>query len=276
MIKNRANFLQNCMNKQIILSALLVMALFLMPGTSRARLYNVNTGRFQTMDTYEGSQEDPLSLHKYLYCHDNPVNGTDPSGQQDTMIELAVDEGFNALAQMPNLVSVGEVITPLSLGFWVVTKKDVNLSTTETINGVSPHGFMVVYHPGPIPNGTLIMYQTITPPSGAVDAYPHVDNTPPPHQAPTTGCRLPPPMTPLGDVPNSYIDTPSWGNGSALLPGTYEITAVAVSRLNCQDKILGRHYFEWDNRNRTISNESDNNNQQWLDSMGHWYKVPGD
>jgi hypothetical protein len=32
------------------------------------------------MDTYEGEQEHPLSLHKYVYCQDNPVDNTDPSG----------------------------------------------------------------------------------------------------------------------------------------------------------------------------------------------------
>jgi hypothetical protein len=32
------------------------------------------------MDTYEGNNEDPLSLHKYLYCEANPVNMVDPSG----------------------------------------------------------------------------------------------------------------------------------------------------------------------------------------------------
>jgi len=32
------------------------------------------------MDTYEGDNEDPSSLHKYLYCQANPVNMTDPSG----------------------------------------------------------------------------------------------------------------------------------------------------------------------------------------------------
>lgn len=32
------------------------------------------------MDSFEGSQSDPLSLHKYLYAHNNPVMMTDPSG----------------------------------------------------------------------------------------------------------------------------------------------------------------------------------------------------
>jgi len=33
-----------------------------------------------TMDTDEGDQTDPLSLHRYLYCEANPINMTDPSG----------------------------------------------------------------------------------------------------------------------------------------------------------------------------------------------------
>jgi len=32
------------------------------------------------MDSYEGSQSDPLSLHKYLYAHADPINRIDPSG----------------------------------------------------------------------------------------------------------------------------------------------------------------------------------------------------
>ena len=33
-----------------------------------------------TMDTWPGSIFEPASLHKYLYCEGNPVNGWDPSG----------------------------------------------------------------------------------------------------------------------------------------------------------------------------------------------------
>jgi len=47
----------------------------------RARWYDQNTGRFNRMDPYAGNNQDPQSLHKYLYCHANPVNGIDPSGQ---------------------------------------------------------------------------------------------------------------------------------------------------------------------------------------------------
>ncbi len=50
----------------------------------RARSYNPNTGRFWTMDSFEGNREDPLSLHKYLYCQGEPVDNVDPSGKDLT------------------------------------------------------------------------------------------------------------------------------------------------------------------------------------------------
>ncbi|MEG4367187.1 RHS repeat-associated core domain-containing protein, partial [Microcoleus sp. C2C3] len=46
----------------------------------RQRYYNQNSGRFTRRDTYEGSFEDPMSLHKYLYGNANPVTYTDPTG----------------------------------------------------------------------------------------------------------------------------------------------------------------------------------------------------
>lgn len=50
----------------------------------RARYLNPNLGRFQTRDTFEGNQTDPLSLHKFLYAHANPVDRLDPSGHDAT------------------------------------------------------------------------------------------------------------------------------------------------------------------------------------------------
>ncbi len=49
---------------------------------NRARYYDQSTGRFNRMDPYAGSNQDPQSLHKYLYVHANPVNGIDPTGEQ--------------------------------------------------------------------------------------------------------------------------------------------------------------------------------------------------
>jgi len=46
----------------------------------RARWYDSLSGRFNRMDPFTGSPQDPQSLHKYLYCHANPVMNIDPSG----------------------------------------------------------------------------------------------------------------------------------------------------------------------------------------------------
>ncbi len=47
----------------------------------RSRYYNPLTGLFNQMDSFAGSPQDPQSLHKYLYCHANPVNNIDPEGK---------------------------------------------------------------------------------------------------------------------------------------------------------------------------------------------------
>jgi len=53
---------------------------------NRARYLNTGTGRFWTRDTYEGDQEDPRSLHKYLYAQDDPVNRIDPFGLDSYLV----------------------------------------------------------------------------------------------------------------------------------------------------------------------------------------------
>jgi RHS repeat-associated protein len=46
----------------------------------RARYYDPFVGRFVSADAYEGTLNDPMSLHDYQYAHANPVVFTDPSG----------------------------------------------------------------------------------------------------------------------------------------------------------------------------------------------------
>lgn len=46
----------------------------------RARYYRAETGAFITADTYIGELTNPLSMNRYTYVHNNPLNGKDPSG----------------------------------------------------------------------------------------------------------------------------------------------------------------------------------------------------
>jgi RHS repeat-associated protein len=55
----------------------------------RARYLNPDSGRFWSMDSYEGSNGDPASLHKYLYANANPVMRRDPSGKEATLAEMS-------------------------------------------------------------------------------------------------------------------------------------------------------------------------------------------
>ena len=49
----------------------------------RARYYAPGIGRFTQEDSIRGSNNDPLSLNLYTYCHNDPVNFKDPSGNEE-------------------------------------------------------------------------------------------------------------------------------------------------------------------------------------------------
>ncbi len=85
------------MNKRMIAVVIgLMLALVVGPLSAHARYLNPNTGRFQTMDSYEGTQTDPPSLHKYLYANNNPINKNDPSGQMALAIGMTLDFGISS------------------------------------------------------------------------------------------------------------------------------------------------------------------------------------
>jgi RHS repeat-associated protein len=52
----------------------------------RARYYDPATGRFNGLDPFSGNFGAPQSLHKYLYTHEDPVNGIDPSWLAESSI----------------------------------------------------------------------------------------------------------------------------------------------------------------------------------------------
>jgi len=54
----------------------------------RARYYNPTVGRFGVQDQMDGTPQDPLNLHKYAYCQNNPVSMHDPSGNQGDICSM--------------------------------------------------------------------------------------------------------------------------------------------------------------------------------------------
>jgi len=56
----------------------------------RARFYDPATGRFISRDPYTGTQNTPVSLHRYLYANANPITFVDPSGRVPTLASVLI------------------------------------------------------------------------------------------------------------------------------------------------------------------------------------------
>ena len=104
----------------------------------RARYMNPSVGRFITMDSYEGSIDDPVSLHKYLYANANPVSNSDPSGYKNVM-EFQVTTGMQGILRkiaMPNPKALLDMVGGIfDVGRDVISTikdgKEKNLDTAE-------------------------------------------------------------------------------------------------------------------------------------------------
>ncbi|WP_228052109.1 RHS repeat-associated core domain-containing protein [Tychonema sp. LEGE 07199] len=69
----------------------------------RARYYDPFLGRFVSADAYEGTLNDPMSLHDYQYAHANPVVNTDPSGYWSIQELLASIQVQSILSGMQSI-----------------------------------------------------------------------------------------------------------------------------------------------------------------------------
>jgi RHS repeat-associated protein len=94
---------------------------------NRARYLNTSTGRFWTMDSFEGVFSDPPSLHHYLYVQAGPVNGIDPSGF-DELAELAVEEPIDETLETTTTVSTREAATATTVANSVAVAAQVKSS----------------------------------------------------------------------------------------------------------------------------------------------------
>jgi RHS repeat-associated protein len=95
---------------------------------NRARYLNTGTGRFWTMDSYEGNDYDPHTLHKYLYAIANPANRVDPSGLASVAEETFKSQLVSQLSTLANIAS-----TALRV-YWTVTSV---ADTIESVFGVA-------------------------------------------------------------------------------------------------------------------------------------------
>jgi hypothetical protein len=65
-------------------------------------------GRFTQQDEFAGFRSDPMSLHKYLYAHVNPVMYSDPSGYM-TLAEIQTSTNIQALLGVIRTTGAGQI-----------------------------------------------------------------------------------------------------------------------------------------------------------------------
>lgn len=121
------------------------------PASRRALYLNPNTGRFWSMDSYEGNSSDPASLHKYLYCQASPIDLDDPTGNYSSWEQFMGFEAQDAIADNyidthpwinPEKILTGKRIYVKSRKYRYIMPDIVNLQTKQwlEIKPLSPTG----------------------------------------------------------------------------------------------------------------------------------------
>jgi len=96
---------------------------------NRARYLNPDTGRFWSLDKSDGSPEDPLTLHKYLYAESDPLNSIDPTGLSPLGAEV---EGQEISGQVDKSVKN----TAAKLGKRIIKKVACDIVPGQVVSGV--------------------------------------------------------------------------------------------------------------------------------------------
>jgi RHS repeat-associated protein len=86
-----------------------------------ARQYDVGTRRFTTRDPVRGTFKEPMTLHPYLYCLNDPVNKIDPNGKffgYVTMVAgLSIGEAFRHSENYTKFAAYGYAVGAIG-GFY--------------------------------------------------------------------------------------------------------------------------------------------------------------
>ncbi len=119
-----------------------------------ARYYDATDGRFITLDTFHGFEDDPQSLNLYTYTKNNPIKYIDPDGHNPVLIwlgglgvRMAIKYGPRAASYIKNMVMrhVGHLkktydiqTNPKSNQKWIV--QIIHKKTKQRLFAIEEHG----------------------------------------------------------------------------------------------------------------------------------------
>jgi RHS repeat-associated protein len=104
----------------------------------RARFLNFNTGRFASADTFLGLTRMPLTLNKYLYTAQNPVNFTDPGGHF-SLGDLAASDAIQGI--LDAVEAIGESQSFIKTVQAISDFIFVGTTALTILAAISVHGF---------------------------------------------------------------------------------------------------------------------------------------
>ena len=122
---------------------------------NRARYLNTSTGRFWSMDNFEGDPESPSSLHKYFYAGNDPVNAWDRSGNDFDLGSLFIAMSVNSVLAGSSSILFTGVMSGLmgglpdavGFGFFFALAGEEPASYGGVRNAGGIGGFEIVFEP---------------------------------------------------------------------------------------------------------------------------------
>ncbi len=100
-----------------------------------AREYNTATGRFTSSDTYPGRKLGPITLNRYIYAGDSPVDNVDPSGHDFFSTIESISIGTYLQAQNISAAVTPALYFATRVTFLAYVSSNVTASLEKAITG---------------------------------------------------------------------------------------------------------------------------------------------
>ena len=121
-----------------IISLVLCVSLLLNSAGVSFAMYDPETQRFTARDPVMGNFQEPLTLHAYLYCRNDPVNNRDPRGRMAETVAVTGIMAYQYAVVAAAAIGLGGIIAyqlQQSVA-WHNTRLLLATAASETLNDI--------------------------------------------------------------------------------------------------------------------------------------------